>query len=111
MQSKYEPSRSYLDFHIAGFAHHDGLEVIDSLTLGAQVDLCCEPGNPYDTQAVAIYFGETKIGYVPRDDNPFLFQLLYYGHDDIFVARINMVDTAAHPERQFRVAVKIADKR
>ena len=111
MLSNYEPSRSYLDFHIAGFAHHEGLSVIENLTLGTQVSLRCEPGNPYDAQAVAIYFGETKIGYVPRDDNPYLFQLLYYGHSGIFEARINKVDTAAHPEQQFRVAVKIADKR
>ena len=111
MLSNYEPSRSYLDFHIAGFAHHEGLSVIENLKLGTQVDLRHEPDNPHDPQAVAIYFDDVKIGYVPACKNDAFFSLLYYGHDDVFEARINMADTAAHPERQFRVAVKITDKR
>lgn len=111
MQSQYEQSRSFLGFYIAGFAHHDGLSVIDELTLGTNVDLRCEPGNPYDPEAVAVYYGDTKLGYVPRDKNDYLFHLLYFGHEDVFEARINAADTAAHPEKQFRVAVKITDKR
>ena len=110
MQSQYEPSRSLMDFHIAGFAHHDGLSVIDDLLLGTKVDLRCEPDNPHDPEAVAIYYDDIKIGYIPAAKNSLFFTLLYYGHD-VFEARVNMIDKNVHPERQFRVAVKITDRR
>ena len=28
----YERSRHFMDFHVAGFAYYDGLDVIDELT-------------------------------------------------------------------------------
>jgi hypothetical protein len=111
MESKYEPSRSYIDFHIAGFGHHDGVNVFNELKIGTKVDLRYEPKNPHDPEAVAIYYGEARIGYVPAGKNSELFTLLYYGHDDLFEAYINMYDDRAHPERQFRVAVKITNRR
>ena len=36
---KWEPSRHFMDFHIAGFAYYDGLDVIDQLILGQQVSV------------------------------------------------------------------------
>lgn len=111
MESVYEPSRSFLDFHIAGFAHYDGLSVISDLKLGTKVDLMQEPKNPYDPQAVAIYFKGVKLGYIPRDKNGVIFSILYFGHEDIFESYINLFDDDAHPERQFRVLVRIADNR
>ena len=111
MKSTYEPSRSFTDFHIAGFGHHDGALVIDELRIGTKVELRHEPDNPFDPQAVAIYYGDTRIGYVPAGKNSELYMLLYYGHDDLFDAYINMYDDRAHPERQFRVAVKVTDRR
>jgi hypothetical protein len=111
MESVYEPSRSLMNFHIAGFGHHEGLSVISELKLGTKVDLRPEPRNPYDPQAVAIYFGDVKIGYIPRGKIDEVFLLLYFGHDDVFESYISMVDADVHPERQFRVTVKIADRR
>ena len=110
MQSNFEPSRSLMDFHVAGFAHHDGLRVIEDLKLGTKVDLRFEPDNPHDTHAVAIYYEDVKIGYIPTVKNALFFTMLYYGHE-IFEARISMVNTEVHPERQFRVSVKILDGR
>ena len=110
MQSNYEPSRVLMDCHVAGFAYHEGLSVVDELRLGVKVELRFEPNNPYDPEAVAIYFSDTKIGYVPREKNSGIFQLLYFGHDDLFETCISMVDDNAHPERRFRITVKIADK-
>ena len=111
MKSIYEPSRSLIDFHIAGFGHHDGLTVFDELNIGTKVELRHEPDNPYDPNAVAIYYCDTKIGYVPAGKNSELFTFLYFGHDDLLEAYINMFDGSVHPERQFRVAVKIVDRR
>ncbi|MBP2624014.1 HIRAN domain-containing protein [Streptococcus oricebi] len=111
MKHTFIPSRHFLDFHISGFAYHDGLEVIEELKLGQPVQLVVEPDNPYDPKAVAIYYSEHKIGYVPNYKNQDLFTLLYFGHDDIFDARIQSVQIDNHPERQFRVVVKVRDKR
>lgn len=43
-----------MDFHLAGFAYCDGLDVIEELKLGQTVQLVREEGNPHDPDAVAI---------------------------------------------------------
>jgi hypothetical protein len=107
----YERSRNLLDCHIAGFKYYDGLDVIDQLKLGAVVTLKSEPENPHDPNAVAIYFEKTKLGYVPEYKNSDVSNLLYFGHGDILSAKINSVNPEAEPERQFRIVIKIEDKR
>jgi hypothetical protein len=107
----YERSRNILDCHIAGFTYYDGIEVIDKLTLGAIVTLKSEPENPHDPDAVAVYFGKTKLGYVPRAKNGELSQLLYFGYGDIIEARINSRNLETSPEGQFRIVIKIKDNR
>ncbi len=107
----YEPSKFYMDFYVAGFTYWDGLEVIEELSIGDKVELVCEPDNPYDPQAIAIYYGEYKIGYVPRDKNSLLSMLLYYGHSDVFSAKIRSKNLEEHSERQVRVLVSVNDAR
>lgn len=62
-------------FNIAGWQHSQGETIIGEL-----LDLLAEPEKPtlqlehdldneYDEYAVAIYFGRTKLGYVPRASN------------------------------------------
>ena len=109
--SLYEPTRSLANFHIAGFAHHDGWRVFSELKVGTKLELRCEPGNPHDPEAIAIYYGETKIGYVPSANNNEFYTYLFYGHEDLFEIFITTVDDDAHPERQFRVVVTLSDKR
>ena len=111
MKSVYEPSRSYMDCHIAGFGHHDGCKVFGELGIGTEVGLRYEPENPHDPYAVAIYYKDTKIGYVPAGKNSELYTLLYYGHDDLFESFINMIDPDTHPERQFRITIRIRNRR
>lgn len=108
---QYEPSRHLIDFHVAGFTYYDGLDVIDELTLGKSVELIPESANPYDPEAVAIFYQDRKIGHVPREKNDLLSKILYFGHADILEARIQYVNKETHPERQFRVVVKITDNR
>ena len=108
---KYQPSRHIMDFHLAGFAYCDGLDVIEELKLGQTVQLVREEGNPHDPDAVAILYKDTKIGYVPARYNGLFSTLLYYGHSDILETRIQMVSLESHPERQFRVVVKVIDAR
>lgn len=107
----YERSRHLLDCHIAGFTFHDGLDVIGNLKLGTPVTLKSEPENPYDHEAVAIYFEDTKLGYVPRAKNGYVSDLLYFGYSDIIEAKINSYNPEANAENQFRIVIKIKDNR
>ena len=61
---RYEPPRHIVDFHIAGFAYYDGLDVINELSLGQPVTLMVETDNPYDSEAVAVYYKDKKIGEI-----------------------------------------------
>lgn len=107
----YERSRNLLDCHIAGFTYYDGLDVIEELKLGTPVTLKSESDNPYDHEAVAIYFGETKLGYVPQAKNSCISNILYFGHEDILEAKINCHNPEANTENQFRIVIKLKDNR
>lgn len=107
----YVPSKHIMDFHIAGFAYYDGLDIIEELQLGQYVTLVCEPTNPYDHCAVAIYYKHYKLGYIPQTKNELIHLLLFYQHQDVIEARIQYVHLKNHPERQFRVVVTVKDCR
>lgn len=107
----YERSRHLMDCHIAGFTYYDGLDVLDNLKPGTPVDLKAEPDNPYDPEAVAIYYGDTKLGYIPRAKTYYVSKLLYFGHGDIYDVKINHRNLEEKPENQFRIVVKIMDNR
>lgn len=107
----YEPSREFMSFDVAGFSHWYGLEVIDQLRPGTKLRMEPEPDNPYDPNAVAIYFRDTKIGFIPRTMNGTLSQLLFFGHGKAFVTRVSQVRPDAHPEHQVRVTVFVKDRR
>ena len=87
----YEPSRVLLSFHIAGFQYADGALVLGDLKAGDKLTLCAERDNPHDPEAVAIYYGKTKLGYVPGNEVGPLSLMMYYGHEDVFEARLQQV--------------------
>lgn len=108
---KFEPSRRITSFHIRGFQHWDGAIVLDELTSGKKLDIIPEPDNPYDPQAMAIYYMDVKLGYVPANENALFSLLAYYGHVDVFESRIIQIDREADPWDQVRVAVYVKDAR
>jgi hypothetical protein len=105
----FTPSRQFLDCHIAGFTFWDGLDVIEELKVGTVVTLKSEPDNPHDSEAVAIYFGDSKLGYIPRNHNGDISQFIFFGHGNVFEAKINSVFPDKHLEQRFRVTIKIRD--
>ncbi|HFU3730027.1 TPA: HIRAN domain-containing protein [Streptococcus suis] len=107
----FEPTRHVEDFHLAGFAYYDGLDVVEQLKLGISLDLLAEPTNPYDSEAVVILYQGKKLGYIPKHKNSLISRMLFYGHGDILEARVQMIDLTEHPERQLRVVVKFKDNR
>ena len=107
----YERSRHLVDCHIAGFTYYDGINVIKELEVGSRVSIRSEPENPYDPNAVVVYLGRTKLGYLSRAKNEFISDLLYFGHGDIVEAIISKRDLEADTEHQFRIVIKIKDNR
>lgn len=55
-------------FFIAGVKFHEMPTVIRELEEGMELDLCHEPENPYDPNAVRIVYPakRTMLGYVPK---------------------------------------------
>ena len=102
--------RHFSDFHIAGFTYYDGVDVFENLKIGKELLLKAEPKNPHDPNAVAIYYQEAKLGYVPRDKNDAISKFFKLGYTDLFEVKINQVSPDTYPEKQIRVVVRIKEK-
>jgi len=106
----YQRTRHFADFHIAGLTYGDGIELIQELKPGTKLDLKSEPDNPYDPNAVAIYYANKRLGYIPAAANSEISQLLYFGHN-IFDTTIIQLTPDQHPSHQIRVVVRLKDDR
>lgn len=73
----------------------------------------CVPSaiTPHDPEAVAIYYGKTKLGYVPGNEVGPLSLMMYYGHEDVFEARVQQVAPERSPWHQVRVGLYVVDAR
>lgn len=99
--------RHYTTFNIAGFSYWDGCIVFNELKIGTELILMREADNKFDPYAVAIYYGEHKLGFIPRGENQEINKFLELGHDDLFEIRINRLSPDAHTEQQVGVIVYI----
>jgi len=86
-------------FHVAGFTYYEGPIVFDNLKIGTQLTMKREADNRHDKHAIALYFEDTKLGFIPRGENDMLAKLLDAGVNQ-FEVRINRVKKSAHPEEQ-----------
>lgn len=107
----YEPSRKIESFHIRGFQHWDGATQLENMKPGMKVELIAEPDNPYDPNAMAVYFNKSKLGYMPAESNELLATLAFYGHSDVVEARILQVNPELDPWKQVRVGIYVVDAR
>ena len=64
---------------IAGFQFHEGDVIWPSLAVGAKLALIRKATNTHDPDAVAVYFQNNKLGYVPRAENSAIAQMLDRG--------------------------------
>ena len=102
--------RHYDNFNIAGFTYYDGVDVFNELKIGTELYFVVEPDNKFDESAVAIYYNEYKLGYVPQNRNKYISKFLNFGHSDLFQIKINKISPSDHPEQQISVVVKIKNK-
>jgi hypothetical protein len=99
--------RHFADFHIAGFTYYNGVDVFENFKIGTPLSLKAERKNLHDPNAVAIYYRQEKLGYVPRSENELLRKFLNLGYTNMFEVKISQIVPEAHPERQIRVVVRI----
>jgi hypothetical protein len=98
-------------FNIAGLTYYDALECYDQLCIGTKLTLMLDPENKYDPRAVAIYYENYHLGYVPRSENRLFFKLLKMGYQDAIVVRIQQRDKSTHPEQQFMVVAHLLENK
>ena len=104
--------RVHLDnFHIAGFGYWDGCEAFEHLKIGSKLDLVRETDNPFDPYAVAIYYGEFKLGFIPRGSNHDISKYLDMGLEDIYEVRITRITPDVPPEQQVEVIIYIKSQK
>ena len=61
---------------LAGFQYHQGEIIWPQLKIGDALTLQREPQNQRDSHAIAVYWNQSKLGYVPRRENRTLAQML-----------------------------------
>jgi hypothetical protein len=54
---------------LAGFQYYEGETVWSQLALGDRLELRREATNPYDENAIEVYWQGRKLGYLPRSQN------------------------------------------
>ncbi|MEW8029029.1 MAG: HIRAN domain-containing protein [Candidatus Thiodiazotropha sp.] len=64
---------------LAGFQYHRAASIWSFLRVGEQLLLKREPSNPHDRYAVAVWFKNEHLGYIPRRENRTLARLLDQG--------------------------------
>lgn len=106
----YTTSKHLADFNIAGVRYWDAALVLSELKPGLSLKLVLESDNPADPNAVALFWNETKLGYVPRACNTLFAQLLRFGHADVLDCRVLRVDPTQETYEQIHVGIYITDK-
>ncbi|MCH5174225.1 MAG: HIRAN domain-containing protein [Bacteroidales bacterium] len=110
-KEKKPVKKVHLDnFHIAGFGYWEGCEAFEHLKIGTQLELVREADNAFDPYAVAIYYGEYKLGFIPRGSNHDISKYLDMGLGDIYDVRITRITEDAAPENQVEVIVNILNQ-
>jgi len=68
-----------LECEVRGMYYYDYNAVRHTLREKAFLHLQREPNNPHDCKAVAVYFQSTKLGYLPRELNQAVANLIDAG--------------------------------
>ena len=90
---------------IAGFQFHSGDAIWPSLAAGEELKLVREPSNTHDPDAVAVFFRDQQLGYVPRGENGAIAQMLDRG--ETLEARISKLLTVGDPWDRIRITITL----
>ncbi|NMB71375.1 MAG: DNA-binding protein [Bacteroidales bacterium] len=88
---------------VAGFSYYNGASLAPFLKPGTRLVLVREPENPYDWKAIAVFYGSTKIGFLPRSGNLIPCRMMDQGVQ--LVAEVIEYYSEAHPEERLKINV------
>ncbi len=103
--------KHFINFDIAGFTYWEGALVFNELNIGTVLQLKQEPDNKFDPYAVAIYYGEYKLGFVPRKENLQISKLLEMGYGSIFEILIQRINANEDPENQIGAIIYLKESK
>ena len=69
LEAKTINKQKLLQCFVAGFRYYNGPQLLDKMEIGDTIKLVREPNNKYDNKAIALYFQNNKIGFIPQMDN------------------------------------------
>ena len=61
---------------VAGFRYYSGMDLLNEMEVNDFLELRREPNNKYDEFAIALYWQQEKIGFIPADSNETIARLL-----------------------------------
>lgn len=109
-ETEDKPSETFLiECHVAGTSHVDDIKgKTAELDKDSSLVLRREPGNAYDSNAIAVYTAEdNRIGYVPQKHNPVLAKLLDGGKK--LIGKITLKEVSSDGVR-LRIGVYLSDR-
>jgi hypothetical protein len=83
----------------AHFRPADAKEMLKSLEIGDTVNLRADPYNLYDRTAVAVYYDDMHLGFIPKESNSAVFESLMDGNE--INAEIVAFQNALRPVLEF----------
>ncbi len=104
VNTKIMKKRHFLHCRLAGFTYYEGPEVFEQLKIGTRLSLQYEKDNKFDPYAVAVYFGEAKLGFIPREHNHEISKFLEMGYH-LFETQIQRISREENPENQIQIVV------
>lgn len=93
---------------IAGYHYYKGPEIESGLHPFKSLHLQREPSNKYDGRAIAVYYGDNKLGYIPRRDNKILTNML--DQNVVLQTRILSIDRDARNWKRVKIEVGMINR-
>ena len=91
---------------LAGFQYHNGRRVWQYLHEGETLRFKREPFNFHDHNAVAVYFRNEKLGYLPENQNQVAAQMLDRG--ETLIGKIKRLVSSSNPQERISLQVWLA---
>lgn len=93
---------------LAGYQYHRAASIWPFLQVGEQLHLKREPSNPHDPYAIAVWFRNEHLGYIPRRENRTLARLLDQG-EQLETTIVRLLEEE-NPWRKIRFRVEWLDQ-
>ena len=93
---------------IAGFQYHEGESCWKELRTGQPLEFVREPGNRHDARAVRVHWRDAILGYVPREANFMVAQMLDRG--ERIEGRVSLLHESSDPWQRVTMQVILEPK-